>query len=100
MAYEDGPEIAAPTGPIDGDEMPETDKIVLDLNDPKIAKAFENCEPGETLTLESKDDGEVILSKDYDEDEEGSDAADESDEADMAEPKSAVDRLMAQKMKG
>lgn len=93
MAYEDAPDIPENVGPIDDQTEPETDKIVLDLTDPVIAKAFENCDVGETLTLESKDEGEVVLAKNYD-------GGEEADEADMPEPKSAVDRLMAAKMKG
>lgn len=63
---------------------------------PDITEAFAKCEPGETLTLVSKGDGQVVLHKEMPE--EASNEGDVAAPDAGAEPKSAVGRLMARKM--
>lgn len=38
-------------------------KITIPLDQPEMADMFKDCEPGETLTVESKDDKTIVLTK-------------------------------------
>ncbi len=68
--------------------------IKLDLSNPDVADAFADCEPGETLTVKSKDDSSIVLMKG-----EGYSADAGGEEPAKDEPKGAVAILMAKKAK-
>ena len=81
------------TGMDDGAGVAPDNNITLDMTNPDIADAFSSCQPGETLTVESKDDTSIVLAKGagYEDDE-------TEEEPTPAAPKSGVERLMAKKM--
>lgn len=79
------------------DDNADGNDITLDMTNPDIADQFSTCEPGETLTVKSKDDTSLVLTKGEGngDAESGSEDAGEGGE----EPKWPVALLMAKKMK-
>jgi hypothetical protein len=89
-AMQDNPETETDAAPADGSY-----DVKLDMTNPDISDAFANCEVGEQLTVKSKDENEIVLSKEP-EPEAGNEGEEPAPSA--TEPKSAVGILLAKKM--
>lgn len=78
--------------------------ITLDLSDDQVASQFADCEVGETLTVKSKDENTIVLSKEgYGDEESGETTADdesaESDGEMGGMDTTGVDELIRRKRK-
>jgi hypothetical protein len=94
-AMQDDPKMQ-PDNPGESASAPGSYEVKLDMTNPDVAEAFANCEVGEQLTVKSKDDAEIVLAKESEP--EANNEGDEPAPDAVAEPTSAVGRLMAKKM--
>ena len=73
--------------------------ITLDMTNPDVADAFKDCEPGEQLTVKSKDENSIVFEKGEGYGGEAAPAEGADEAAGGEPPKGAVEILMAKKMK-